>query len=126
MRRTFCALCAACVSIMRSWIVSRTASAVATHQSCGVAALSGRASVEIRWRLIRARIFSPAELPAVSLTFLDVLAAALAGMVVGYITRRANHAGKAGLGALPDCYLRPRGASPPPKAALTAAAASPF
>src|ERR1051326_4327185 len=55
MRRTFSALCTACVAIIRSWIVSRTASAVATHQSRGVADAEWRASVETRWRLISER-----------------------------------------------------------------------
>ena len=59
MRRTFCALCTACVAIMRSWIVSRTASAVATHQSRGVAEPAWRASVETRWRWMSERSTSP-------------------------------------------------------------------
>src|SRR5882762_9295535 len=40
---------------MRSWIVSRTARAVATHQSRGVAEPAWRASVETRWRWISER-----------------------------------------------------------------------
>ena len=50
MRRAFCALCTACVAIIRSWIVSRTASAVATHQSRGVADALWRARVDTRCR----------------------------------------------------------------------------
>src|SRR6478736_3139354 len=82
MRRTFCALWTDCVAIMRSWIVSRTAIAVATHQSCGVAPVSGRASVETRWCLIRERSFSTSALSGAALAFLADLTAALAGMVV--------------------------------------------
>src|SRR4051812_17018278 len=81
MRRTFCRLCAACVAIMRSWILSRTASAVATHQSCGVADPSGLASVEIRCRLITVLSCSTAESFGVAVAFLTGLAADLAGMI---------------------------------------------
>ena len=44
---------------MRSWMVSRKASTVATHQSRGVALPVCRASVETRWRWINERITAP-------------------------------------------------------------------
>ena len=58
MRRAFWALCTAWVAIIRSWMVSRTASAVATHQSRGVAEAGYRAKVETRCRWIRERKIS--------------------------------------------------------------------
>src|SRR5688572_7037131 len=96
MRRTFCALCTAWVAIIRSWIVSRIASAVATHQSRAVAWLSGRASVETRWRLISKRRFSSADAAEAAATFWAGLAAALADMFGTDITSRAKCARKAG------------------------------
>src|SRR6186713_3040153 len=98
MRRTFCRLCSACVAIMRSWILSRTASAVATHQSCGVAEPSGRARVEIRCRLITVLNCSTAESFEAALPLLTGLATDLAGMLVSYITSHAKHTGKAEMG----------------------------
>src|SRR5476651_1482084 len=54
MRRTFWALCTACVAIMRACNCSRTAITVAIHQSREVAEPVSRASVEVRFRVIEA------------------------------------------------------------------------
>src|SRR5688572_28792082 len=83
MRRTFWALWTAWVAIMRSWTVSRTASAVATHQSLGVAEPSCRARVDTRWRWISTRN-SSADVLLTGLLFLTGWADLVADMAVEY------------------------------------------
>src|SRR5262245_10788604 len=80
MRRTLLALCTACVAIMRSWMVSRTERAVATHQSRGVAESGWRARVETRWRWMRERKTSSELSGCGRPGVLAGLAVALAGM----------------------------------------------
>src|SRR3954470_18315747 len=81
MRRTLLALWTAWVAIIRSWMVSRIASAVATHQSRGVALPGSRARVETRCRWIRERKISSVASACGRPAALAGVAVALAGMV---------------------------------------------